>query len=307
MKHLISLRDMDGADAFEIVKRAQVYSDRGRVPERVLEGKVVGILFMKTSTRTRTAFSSGALRLGARIVSYGPGDLQLNTGESFEDTGVVLSQMIDALVLRTASDPRQMYALAKNSSIPIINAMSATEHPTQALADLGVLYKRYGKIEGLRVLYMGEGNNTASALALLLSKFRGNELYLHCPQGYGLDGGLLAVALREAEANGSRIVVSDSMDEIPSPVNVVYTTRWQTTGTEKHDRNWRASFAPFQVTSEVLACAKAEYFMHDLPAHRGEEVTAEVIDGPKSIVIEQAGFKMYSAMAILEWFLSSRR
>ncbi|GAB3892879.1 hypothetical protein GCM10029964_068580 [Kibdelosporangium lantanae] len=179
VRHLISLDDVPDADLRDIVDRAVGFANRAQA--KPLTGKVVGVYFRKTSTRTRTAFSSGALRLGAGIVAYGPDDLQLNTGESSVDTGRVMSGMLDALVARTAGDSAEMRAWAQQSRMAVVNAMSTEEHPTQALADLTTLVSHFGSIDGMRVLYLGEGNNTAAALALGLSRFRGTQLDLRTP------------------------------------------------------------------------------------------------------------------------------
>jgi ornithine carbamoyltransferase len=304
IRHLISLADLPDPAVRAIVERgAQLAraAAAGTPAAPALAGTVVGTYFAKTSTRTRTAFSSGALRLGAAVLGFGPGDLQLNTGESIEDTGQVLARMLDTLVVRTAADPADMRALAAQDRMAVINAMSADEHPTQALADLTTLHLRFGSPDGLRVLYVGEGNNSAAALALGLSRYRGTLLELRTPPGYGLDPALLERAAATAAANGSAVRERHDPPDPPSDVDVLYTTRWQTTGTSKPDPNWRSVFEPFRVTAALMAGAPKAVFMHDLPAHRGEEVTAEVLDGPDSIAFDQAENKMYSAMAVLEW------
>ena len=300
-RHLISLDDLSDDDLHGIVARGAEFSRRSGPADSVLAGKIVGIFFRKTSTRTRTAFSSGALRLGAGVIAYGPDDLQLNTGESSEDTGRVLSGMLDALVARTAGDPDEMRVWAGQDRMAVINAMSADEHPTQALADLTTLTVHFGSVEGLRVLYVGEGNNTAAALALGLSRYRGTHLELRTPQGYGLTQDVRERAAKLAAASGAVVHERHDLDQLPTDFDVVYTTRWQTTGTSKPDPDWRAVFAPFQVTPVLMDRFADAVFMHDLPAHRGEEVTADVLDGPRSIAFAQAENKMHSAMAVLEW------
>jgi ornithine carbamoyltransferase len=304
-RHLISLDDLSGSDLWDIVERGAESARRAAVGAGVgcpsLAGKVVGIFFRKTSTRTRTAFASGALRLGAGVIGYGPDDLQLNTGESSEDTGRVLSEMLDVLVARTADDPAELRIWAAQRRMAVVNAMSTDEHPTQALADLTTLTLRFGAVCGLRVLYVGEGNNTAAALALSLSRFRGVELDLRTPPGYGLAPEFRERAQARAETSGASVRERHDLDDAPREVDVVYTTRWRTTGTSKPDAHWREVFAPFQVTPELMDLSPKAVFMHDLPAHRGEEVTAEVLDGPASIAFYQAENKMHSAMAVLEW------
>lgn len=305
VRHLISLDDMSDADLRAVVERGAALARRARSGEgignRALAGEVVGVYFRKTSTRTRTAFSSGAQRLGAAVIAYGPDDLQLNTGETTEDTGRVMSGMLDVLVARTAGDPAEMRSWAAQSRMAVINAMSSEEHPTQGLTDLTTLTERFGALEGLRVLYVGEGNNSAAALALGLSRFRDTRLEFRTPPGYGLDKAVLERAEALAGASGSLVVERHDADDLPRDCHAIYTTRWQTTGTSKPDPNWRDVFAPFQVSAAVMDRSPGAVFLHDLPAHRGEEVTAEVLDGPSSIAFQQAENKMYSAMAVLEW------
>ncbi|QFQ99405.1 ornithine carbamoyltransferase [Streptomyces phaeolivaceus] len=299
-RHLISLRDLSNADIDWIVRRGTEFAAATDRPDTLLAGKVLGVYFSKTSTRTRTAFTVGALRLGAEVIAYGPGDLQLNTGETVEDTARVLAGMLDGMVIRIAGDPREIRAFAA-PGMPVVNAMSADEHPTQALADLTTLAALFGGIKGLRVLYVGEGNNTAAALALGLARFADTTLELRTPPGYGVPDETLAQAKHLARRSGSTVVERHDMADLPRNADVVYTTRWQTTGTSKPDPDWRRVFAPFQVNEEVMERCSGARFLHDLPAHRGEEVTAGVLDGPASIAFEQARNKLHSAMAVLEW------
>ncbi|MEU8462370.1 ornithine carbamoyltransferase [Streptomyces sp. NPDC029003] len=300
-RHLISIDDLTDRDLHRIVARGAEFSAGTATGSRALDGLVAGVYFAKTSTRTRTAFSAGALRVGARIVAYGPGDLQLNTGESVEDTGRVLSGMLDVLVARTAGPEAELRGWAAQDRMAVVNAMSAEEHPTQALTDLTTLLRHFGRVDGLRVLYVGEGNNTAAALALALTRFPSVHFELRTPPGYGLIPSVTARARAQAERTGAVFVERHDMDALPAGFDVVYTTRWQTTGTQKPDPHWREIFAPFQVNSALWDTSPRAVFMHDLPAHRGEEVTAEVLDGPTSIAFAQAANKMHSAMAVLEY------
>ncbi|MGW0809522.1 ornithine carbamoyltransferase [Nonomuraea sp. NPDC002799] len=302
-RHVISLRDLADADIEHIVDRgARIAADPASAGP-VLAGRTLGVLFTKTSTRTRTSFTAGALRLGAQVIAYGPNDLQLNTGESLDDTARVLGSMLDGLVIRTAGPPAEMRAFAAHCPA-VVNAMSADEHPTQALADLTTMAARFGRIKELRVLYVGEGNNTAVALALALPRFRGVELDFRTPPGYGLAPAVLAEAQALAERSGGRVRERHDMAGLPVGVDVVYTTRWQTTGTTKPDPDWRTTFAPFRVDGGLMGRYPDACFMHDLPAHRGEEVSAGVLDGPASIAFDQARTKLHSAMAVLEWCLA---
>ncbi|GHE31927.1 ornithine carbamoyltransferase [Streptomyces capitiformicae] len=306
VRHLISTHDLTDGELTSLVERGAEFSSGSLRGGDQLSGLVAGIHFLKTSTRTRTSFSAAALRLGAQIVSFGPDDLQTNTGETLEDTAEVLSRMLDLLVVRTAGDPADLRVLAGQQRMAVINAMTADEHPTQAVADLVTLLCRFGRIEGLRVCYVGEGNNTAAALALTLSRFKGVHLELRTPPGYGLEASVLRDAVAHASNSGATVVEFHTMDGAADGFDVIYTTRWQTTGTNKPDPDWRNVFAPFQVTSALWDKSPHAVFLHDLPAHRGEDVTAEVLDGPHSLAFGQAENKMYAAMAVLEWCANRR-
>lgn len=300
-RHLISVNDLTDTELRALVERGAELSEGGVRSGDQLAGLLVGVLFLKTSTRTRTSFSAAALRLGAELISYGPDDLQTNTGETLEDTAEVLSRMLDVLVARTAGAPSDLRAFTRQRRMSVVNAMTADEHPTQAVADLTTLLRRFGRIEGLRICYVGEGNNTAAALALTLSRFKGVHLELRTPAGYGLAPETLARARANAEETGATVHELHSMDSAPESMDVIYTTRWQTTGTSKADSDWRARFAPFQVTTRLWDRSPDAVFLHDLPAHRGEDVTGEVLDGPHSLAFDQSENKMYAAMSVLEW------
>lgn len=301
VRHLISIDDLTDEDLRTIVRRGAQLSAGQADHGRPLDRRVVGVYFRKTSTRTRTAFSAGAARLGAQVLSFGPGDLQTNTGESSEDTGRIFARMLDALVARTASDIAELRGWAAQDRMAVVNAMTADEHPTQALADLTTLQRRFGRVAGLRLLYVGEGNNTAAALALALTRFPGVRVEFRTPPGYGLAEGVRARAAAQAGRAGASLAEQHHMSDLPAGFDVIYTTRWQTTGTSKDRADWRDVFAPFRVTAPLWRDSPDAAFMHDLPAHRGEEVAAEVLDGPRSIAFEQAENKMHSAMAVLEW------
>ncbi|MBP2479053.1 ornithine carbamoyltransferase [Crossiella equi] len=305
MPHLISIDDLTDEDLHWLVRRGAAYAAGELEGEKPLRDLVVGVLFRKTSTRTRTAFSAGALRLGAQLITYGPGDLQENTGESTEDTGAVLSRMLDVLVARTAAPERELRAYGAQDRMAVVNAMTTEEHPTQALTDLTTLLGHFGSLDGLRVLYVGEGNNTATALTLALPRCPGTELHLRTPAGYGVPESFVERGGISAKRTGSVLTQAHDLDDLPE-VDVVYTTRWQTTGTSKPDPDWRAVFDPFQVNAALMARCPGAVFLHDLPAHRGEEVTAEVLDGPASLAFTQAENKYHSARAVLE-LCSGRR
>jgi ornithine carbamoyltransferase len=307
VRHFLSLRALQSGHIVPLVERAVAL--KGGAPQRLLRGKTVGLLFRKTSTRTRTSFTVAALRLGAYATAFGPQDLQTNTGESVADTAAVLSRYLDALVIRTAASIDEMRIFASQRSMAVINAMSACEHPTQAIADLSIILDRFGRLDDLHVLYLGEGNNTAAALALAIGQIPGMRLSLRTPAGYALTDDIRAAAGALCRQSGAHVHESHDPRDLPPKVDVVYTTRWQTTGTSKPDPEWRTHFQPFTVDASVMTrvAHSGTVFMHDLPAVRGEEVSAEVLDGPRSVAFDQAEHKMYGAMAILEWCLAPAR
>jgi ornithine carbamoyltransferase/carbamoyltransferase len=300
---LLRIGDLSDDALTALVARSCELSVNPRDHAAPLVDTVVGILFTRTSTRTRTAFTVGTIRLGGTPVSFGRDELQTNTGETLADTGAVLASMLDALVVRTAAPICDLELLSGRSRIPVVNAMAREEHPTQAITDLATLTQRFGALDGLRLLYVGEGNNTATALAAALSRVRGCQATFLTPPGYGLPEEAAAAARRAAKPSGATITETHDIDGVPPGVDVVYTTRWQTTGTTKVDERWRETFRPYYVDGPFMKRWPKAVFMHDLPAHRGEEVSAEVLDGPASIAWQQATMKLSSAMAVLEYCL----
>ncbi|MFN8073916.1 MAG: hypothetical protein U0Q15_00685 [Kineosporiaceae bacterium] len=306
MPGLLSLDDLTAEDLHAIVDRAARVLDADRPLAPQLSGRVLGIYFAKTSTRTRTAFSSAALRLGASLIQYGPNDLQLNTGESLEDTGRMFAAMLDGLVARTAGPLADLRLLSEAGGLPVVNAMAAEEHPTQGLCDAATLQRHFGRVDGLSVLYVGEGNNSATALGKVLRAYKGVTLVLATPRGYGVPADVVTALQAAAAETDSRVEQVHDLAEAELDADVVYTTRWQTTGTVKPDADWRELFRPFHVDEALMACWPRAVFMHDLPAHRGEEVASSVLDGERSLAWEQARMKYGSAVAVLEWLFGER-
>jgi ornithine carbamoyltransferase len=301
MRNLISLADLTPAELGSIVRRAVHFGGTEPV-DKVLAGRAVGVLFTKTSTRTRTAFWAGATRLGADVITFGPDELQLNTGESLEDTARVLGEYLDVLVVRTNGDMRDMRRLAGPGKIAVINALSIDEHPTQALTDLAMLVEEFGTLSGRHLLYAGEGNSTAAALALAAALTPGFRLSLICPSGYGLPKEIFDTAW-ELSGGHSQVAQYHNFDEITEPVDALYTSRWQTMGVPKADPNWLWAFKEYRVDATLLErfSNPGTVFLHDLPAIRGQEVDDAVLDGHSSRIWRQAHCKMTSAMAALEW------
>lgn len=297
---LISLAEIDAQCLSTLIERSCALHNDPRAHSSPLAGRVVGVLFAKTSTRTRTAFTVGTIRLGGTPIMYGPDDLQTNTGESWEDTGRVFASMLDLLVARTSGPTEKLRLLSGGGLLPVINAMSTEEHPTQGVCDLATMRLHFGAVKGLRVLYIGEGNNSATALARGLALCEGCHVQFVTPPGYGVPSNVLEESARIASAAGGSVSQTHSLDDLLDDVDVVYTTRWQTTGTTKPDPAWREVFRPYYVDQRFMERWPRAVFMHDLPAHRGEEVAGAVLEGERSIAWLQASMKLSSAMAVLE-------
>lgn len=305
MKNFISIFDCTKEDIFHLIDKANFYYKKGRQHKHnCLSGRHVGIHFLKTSTRTRLSFSVGAQKLGASIVSFGEGQLQTETGETLEDTAKVLSSYLDAIVMRTAGSIEKMRAYTCQKNMSVINAMSDVEHPTQAITDFAILQNKYKSLRGLHILYVGEGNNTAMALAAAAAVIGDLKITFITPEGYGLPLSYYERAKSVAQNTNTQIEEFHSTKNLPRKVDVVYTTRWQTTGTVKNDPTWREKFKPFAVTQDFfdsVAIPSRTTFMHDLPAVRGEEVESSLLEGKNSIAFEQASWKLWGAMAVLDF------
>jgi ornithine carbamoyltransferase len=301
-RSVLSILDLSPQEVLYLCRRAIRIKHARRDPQ-TLRGKTVGVYFRKTSTRTRTGFQVGAGRLGATVVHFGPGDLQTNTGETLEDTARVFAGYMDVLVMRTNEDVEEMKVFARHPTLSVINALSREEHPTQALTDLTTMLEHFGRLEGLDVLYCGEGNKSAAALALAMGRIRDARLTLATPAGYGLAPDALATARALAAQHGATVEETHDIGSVPRGVDVVYTSRWQEMGVSKADPAWRNDFHPFRVGRELMerVSGRGTVFMHDLPAVRGEDVEDEVLDGPQSLAWVQAQHKMFSAMSVMEW------
>lgn len=306
VRHVLSLADLSMTDLARLTDLALTMAS-GRADRPLpLDRRLVGIYFRRSSTRTRTAFTAGALRLGAQTITYGPNDLQVVTNETIYDTARVLANYLDALVIRTNESMAEMRAWAAQDQMAIINGLTENEHPTQALADLVTIKEAFGHLDGIHVLFIGEGNSTAASLAQAVSLTPGMRLTLVTPPGYGLAGNILEHTQVLGNKLGASIAQHHRMDDLPREVDVVYTTRWLTMGVQKSDANWQSKFEPYRVSAAVMAKVSKRsgtIFLHDLPAMRGFEVTDEVLDGPQSRAFRQAWHKQTSAMAVLSWCL----
>ena len=299
MRSLLSLTDLTAEELVGVVDRALKLTEQP--PARSLAGRAVGIYFRRSSTRTKTSFWRASTLLGADTIVYGPGELQLTTGETAADTGRVLACYLDLLVARTNDSMAELRELDGAEGMGVVNALTEHEHPTQALADLVTLQEEFGDLAGRHVLYVGDGNSTARAFVHATALTPDLLLTVVTPPGYGLPDEVRAQAA--VLGAGDRIRYTHDLPSPDLPVDVVYTTRWMTMGTGKDGSDWLADFRPYQVNASLMRRVGDEHtvFLHDLPAMRGQEVTDEVLDGPRSLAWRQARHKMTSAMAVLEW------
>lgn len=263
-----------------------------------LKGKILGMIFDKSSTRTRVSFEAGMLQLGGQAMYLNGKELQLGRGEPISDTAKVLSHYLDAIMIRTFSH-QSVEELAEHATIPIINGLTDLFHPCQVLADLLTIQEVKGKLAGIKLAYVGDGNNVAHSLLIGASKV-GLDISVAAPKGYEPNEEVTAMAKEFAKQSGSKVVITNDPFEAVENADVIYTDVWTSMGQEAENEIRMKVFKEFQVNGELLKGAKDDYmFLHCLPAHRGEEVTAEIIDGKHSYVFQEAGNRLHAQKALL--------
>ena len=299
-RDLLCLQDYTREEIETILKTAEMMKIWQKIghPHRVLEGKTVGMIFQKPSTRTRVSFEVGIYQLGGLGLYFSANDLQLRRGETIADTARVLSRYVDAIVARVYAH-KDVEDLAKYASVPVINALSDFSHPCQALADYQTILEKKGRIAGLKIAYVGDGNNVAHSLMIAGTKL-GANVVVATPEGYEPDERVIRWAEQNAaESGGSFELLHDPVQAVKD-ADVVYTDVWASMGQEAEAEIRRKVFRPFQVNKELVKHAKPDFiFMHCLPAHRGEEVTDDVIDGPNSVVWDQAENRLHAQKALM--------
>jgi ornithine carbamoyltransferase len=288
--HFLTGEELDREDLLALLERAEQLKqgrERGEGGE-ALEGRSVGLVFEKPSTRTRVSFEVGVAELGATPIVLRADELQLTRGESIADTGRILSRYLHGIVIRSGSDER-LRELASGSSVPVVNGLTPHHHPCQVLADLLTLKERFGELDGLRLAYVGDGNNVARSLAIL-GGIAGLEVVIASPPGYGIEEG-------PAE-------LTDDPDAAASGADAIYTDVWVSMGDEADAERRRSDLAPFQLNDQLLSAALDRAIaLHCLPAHPGEEITAEVLYGERSAVWDQAENRLHAQKALLERLL----
>jgi len=270
--------------------------------EKPLAGKAIGLIFTKSSTRTRTAFEVGMYQLGGYAILLRPDEIQITRGESLHDTARVMSRYLDGLVVRTYSHD-EMEELALHASIPVINALTDKYHPCQAIADYATLLEVKGKLKGLKLAYIGDGNNVANSL-LIGGAMLGVNVTIAAPKDYMPPKDVIDAAVSYADKSGARIDITENPQSAAKGADALYTDVWVSMGQEAETKRRQKDFAGFIVDDRLLGAAKPDCkVLHCLPAHRGEEISASVIDGPASVVFDQAENKLHAQKAILKMCL----
>jgi ornithine carbamoyltransferase len=300
-RDLLTVLDLTLDEIHALLARAQGMKQQwlqGKL-QPTLTFKTLGLLFVKPSTRTRISFEAAMHRLGGQCIFMTPQDTQLSRHEPLADTARVLSRYIEALVVRTFAQA-DVEELARHASIPVINGLTDNSHPCQVLSDLLTIREKRGTLDNLRVAWVGDGNNVAHSWINAAVRL-GFSLLLACPPGYLPDAQVLEVARAQGRDD---IVLVDTPEQAVASADAINTDVWTSMGQEQESEIRRSLFGPYQVNARLLDCAPSHAIvMHCLPAHRGEEITTEVMEGPRSVVFDQAENRLYFQMALLEWLL----
>ncbi|NLJ29789.1 MAG: ornithine carbamoyltransferase [Deltaproteobacteria bacterium] len=304
-RDLLTIRDLSPEEILYLISRAAELKAKWAQGtfQPTLTGKILGLIFVKPSTRTRVSFEAAMYRLGGQCIFMTAKDSQISRQEPLADTARVMSRYVDALAIRTYAHS-DVEELARFSSIPVINGLTDLFHPCQILSDLLTIKEKRGNLDNLCVAWVGDGNNVAhswiNAAALL-----GFTLYLACPKGYEPDSKILEWGRREGKG---KIHLVDDPRKAVATADVLYTDVWASMGQEGEAETRKEVFRPFQINESLLAAAPSHALvLHCLPAHRGEEITDEVMEGPQSVVFDQAENRLHLQMALLDWLVSGNK
>jgi ornithine carbamoyltransferase len=298
-RDFLRLKDLSFDEIFQIIRRAIDLKSGIDALKCPLIGKSIGLIFEKASTRTRVSFEVGIYQLGANSIYMNPNEIQIGRGETIHDTAKVLSRYLDAIIIRTF-EHEKIVEFSKYSSIPVINALTDMHHPCQALADLMTIYEKKNGFEGVCIAYIGDGNNVAHSL-IEGAALSGMKITIASPEGYEPNREILNEM--RAIARNEIVVMRDPIEAVKG-ADVVYTDVWVSMGQEGYEKIKKERFRGYQLNDSLLSHAKEDAIvLHCMPAHRGEEITDGVIDGPQSVVFEQAENRLHSQKALLEFLL----
>ncbi|NJD04131.1 MAG: ornithine carbamoyltransferase [Ruminiclostridium sp.] len=300
MKHLISLFDITAEEIesiFTISAKLKKELKEGKT-HHILQGKTLGMIFSKSSTRTRVSFEVGMYQLGGHSLFLNSNDIQLGRGETIYDTAQVLSRYINGIMIRTFKHS-DVEDLARFGTIPVINGLTDLMHPCQILADLFTILEVKGRLKGLKMAYVGDGNNVANSLLHGCAKV-GMDICIATPEGYGCDEGIIEEARSDAKKTGCKLVLTEDPVEAATGADVIYTDTWVSMGQEAEKEIRTKTFMPYQVNKKLFSHAgNNAMFLHCLPAYRGMEVSEDIIDGPDSAVFEEAENRLHVQKAIM--------
>ena len=300
MGSLLSVSDIK--DDVKYILDLAVKIKAGEIEEKPLKDKTLAMIFQKSSTRTRVSFDVGMYQLGGRAIFLSSNDLQMGRGEPISDTAKVLSRFVDGIMIR-AIKHGDVEELAKYSDVPVISGLTDFEHPCQALADMLTVKEHLGDWKGKKICFVGDGNNVCNSL-LLIAPLLGMDMSVACPKGYEPSENILKTANEYASENDTEITITEDIGIALQNVDVVYTDVWVSMGDEAEKTKRENDFAPFQVNGDLMSLAnEGAIFMHCLPAIRGQEVTADVIDGPQSVIYDEAENRMHAQKAVLYYYL----
>ena len=304
MKDLLRTSDLTPADFNMLLELSEELKNTPLKHHGFLTGKTVVLYFAKPSTRTRLSFETAVTRLGGMPLTVGSNELQVSRGETLEDTAKVVSRYAEAFVVRTFADD-DVKLMAESASIPVINALTDGHHPCQSLADILTLKQHWGTLEGKKLAYVGYSNNVAHSL-MEACALAGIDIVMASPEGYQLDADVIATAKAIAAEQGSTVTMTTDPDEAVTGAHAIYTDAWISMGDpEPLWASQVSALTPYRVNQQMMSKAAPDaIFMHCLPAHRGDEVTAEVIDGPQSVVFDQAENRLHTSHALLYALIS---
>lgn len=300
MKNLLSITDIKDDVSYIIDLAGKIKS--GEIADKPLEGKTLAMIFQKSSTRTRVSFDVGMYQLGGRAIFLSSNDLQMGRGEPISDTAKVLSRFVDGIMIR-AVEHDDVVELAKYSDVPVISGLTNLEHPCQALADMLTIKEHFGELKGKKICFVGDGNNVCNSLMLIAPLLEMN-MSVACPENYEPDEKILKIAAKYAEENNTEVTINNDINEALNNVDVVYTDVWVSMGDELEKTRREHDLKPYQVNQKLMDLANEDaIFMHCLPAIRGQEVTSQVIDGPQSVIFDEAENRLHAQKAVLYYYL----
>lgn len=297
-KSILNLTELTKEEFLSVIELAVAVKAKPENYRGVLAGKILAMIFEKNSTRTRISFESGIIQLGGQAIVLDSKSTQMGRGEPIKDTANVMSGYVDGIMIRTFSD--QMVAeLAKEASIPVINGLTDDHHPCQILADFQTIYENKGKLAGLKLAYVGDGNNMAHSF-LIGGSLMGMDVSIAAPKGYEPKAEFIEIAQKNAEKSGSKIEIVNDPVQAVKDADVLVTDVWASMGAEAEQKEREKVFKHFQINNRLAVQAKKDFlFLHCLPAHRGEEVSADIIDGSHSAIYQEAENRLHAQKALM--------